>query len=290
MSTNTPIWKLKSWINFDYLDWDYLSLNPRAIKLLEKNSDKINWGYLSYNEGAIELLKKNPDKINWNNLNFNNNAYEILSDYYHKINWTIISTNPRIMDFYNKFKSEYELILNNPLDISWIHLTANENAFKEIIKDKLSTIEYNRSLCTNPNEEVIEILNKKNLSKTEYHFLNFNKNPKAVKLLETNCPEKINWYVLSSNEGAIETLKRNLDKINWCQLSRNTLAMEILEKNKNMINWHNLSANPSIFELDYEAMKINNEDFYEDLIKEVMKPSRVFKERDYDYLEELFGD
>jgi hypothetical protein len=29
---------------------------------------------------------------------------------------------------------------------------------------------------------------------------------------------------------------------------------------------------------------------YEDLIKEVMKPSRVFKERDYDYLEVLFGD
>jgi len=36
-------------------------------------------------------------------------------------------------------------------------------------------------------------------------------------------------------------------------------------------------------------MKINNQDFYEDLIKEVLKPSRVFKERDYDYLEELFG-
>jgi len=37
-------------------------------------------------------------------------------------------------------------------------------------------------------------------------------------------------------------------------------------------------------------MKRNNEEFYEDLIKEVMKPSRVFKNPDYDYLEELFGD
>ena len=29
---------------------------------------------------------------------------------------------------------------------------------------------------------------------------------------------------------------------------------------------------------------------YEDLIKDVMKPSRVFKDPNYDYLEELFGD
>jgi len=29
--------------------------------------------------------------------------------------------------------------------------------------------------------------------------------------------------------------------------------------------------------------------FEEELMKEIMKPSRVFKERDYDYLEVLFG-
>jgi hypothetical protein len=37
-------------------------------------------------------------------------------------------------------------------------------------------------------------------------------------------------------------------------------------------------------------MRENNQKMYEDLIKEVMKPSRVFKDTDYDYLEELFGD
>jgi len=42
--------------------------------------------------------------------------------------------------------------------------------------------------------------------------------------------------------------------------------------------------------LDYDAMKRNNEGIYEELIKEVMKPSRVFKNPDYDYIEELFGD
>jgi len=64
----------------------------------------------------------------------------------------------------------------------------------------------------------------------------------------------------------------------------------ILEKNKDKIDWYNLSLNPSIFELDYETMKLNNQDMYEELIKEVMKPSRVFKYPDYDYIEELFGD
>ena len=37
-------------------------------------------------------------------------------------------------------------------------------------------------------------------------------------------------------------------------------------------------------------MKIANEEMYEELIKEVMKPSRVFKNSEYDYIEELFGD
>ena len=62
------------------------------------------------------------------------------------------------------------------------------------------------------------------------------------------------------------------------------------EKNKHKIDWMNLSRNPGIFELDYEAMKKINQEMYEDLIKEVMKPSRVFKERNYDYLEVLFGE
>ena len=37
-------------------------------------------------------------------------------------------------------------------------------------------------------------------------------------------------------------------------------------------------------------MSENNIEIYEEIIKEVMKPSRVFKNPDYDYLEELFGD
>jgi len=85
-------------------------------------------------------------------------------------------------------------------------------------------------------------------------------------------------------------LERNPENISWVNLSRNKNAMKLLEKNQDKIDWYNLSRNPSIYELDYEQMKDNNQEMYEELIKEVMKPSRVFKNPDYDYLEELFGD
>jgi hypothetical protein len=81
-----------------------------------------------------------------------------------------------------------------------------------------------------------------------------------------------------------------MDKIYWSYLSINPNAIELLEKNMDKINWCNISINPSIFQLDYDAMRKNNEKIYEELIKEVMKPSRVFKNPDYDYIEELFGD
>ena len=81
-----------------------------------------------------------------------------------------------------------------------------------------------------------------------------------------------------------------MSKINWQALSSNENAIELLKQNQNKICYRNLSSNPAIFELDYEAMKKNNQDMYEELIKEVMKPSRVFKNPDYDYIEELFGD
>jgi hypothetical protein len=51
-----------------------------------------------------------------------------------------------------------------------------------------------------------------------------------------------------------------------------------------------MSDDTTIFELDYDSMRENNREMYEDLIKEVMKPSRVFKDPEYDYIEELFGD
>ena len=128
---------------------------------------------------------------------------------------------------------------------------------------------------------------EKNLDKISWRALTCNRN--AIHIIEKNL-YKFDWWPLSQNPGAIHIIEKNLDKINWQSLSLNEAATHILEKNQDKIHWYYLSSNPSIFELDYEKMKENNQEMYEDLIKEVMKPSRVFKNPEYDYLEELFGD
>ena len=40
------------------INWEYLSLNPNAIELLEKNLDKVDWEHLSLNPNAIHLFAK----------------------------------------------------------------------------------------------------------------------------------------------------------------------------------------------------------------------------------------
>ena len=60
--------KLRDWIDVDEIDWYFLSHNPNAISLLERNLDKIEWDCLSLNPNAIHLLEKNFDKIDWGEL------------------------------------------------------------------------------------------------------------------------------------------------------------------------------------------------------------------------------
>ena len=40
------IYKLCDWISMDKLNWTFLSGNPNAIDILEKNPDKIDWNFL----------------------------------------------------------------------------------------------------------------------------------------------------------------------------------------------------------------------------------------------------
>ena len=48
------MYKLKSWIDIDKIDWNGLSRNPNAIHLLEANQDKIDWVDLSRNPNIFE--------------------------------------------------------------------------------------------------------------------------------------------------------------------------------------------------------------------------------------------
>ena len=58
------MYKLHDWIDINKLDWDGLSRNPNAIRLLKKNQNKINWNVLIHNENATEILENNKKKKN----------------------------------------------------------------------------------------------------------------------------------------------------------------------------------------------------------------------------------
>ena len=49
------VYKLRSWIPKDKINWKWLSSNPAAIHLLEQNQNKIYWLFLSHNPSAIHL-------------------------------------------------------------------------------------------------------------------------------------------------------------------------------------------------------------------------------------------
>jgi len=68
----------------------------------------------------------------------------------------------------------------------------------------------------------------------------------------------------------------------------NPSAIELLSKNQDKVDWYQLYSNPAIFELDYDVMRKENEGLYEELIKEVMNPRRIFKYPDCDLIEMLF--
>jgi hypothetical protein len=57
------------------VNWSYLSSNPNAIHLLEKNLDKVDWKELSENPNAIHILEKNLDKVDWLWLSCNPNIF-----------------------------------------------------------------------------------------------------------------------------------------------------------------------------------------------------------------------
>lgn len=149
-------------------------------------------------------------------------------------------------------------------------------------------------------------------------------NKNAIKLIKDNL-DKIDWSQLSLNENAIELLEENLDKIDWNYLNMNKKGIEIIKLNVDKMNIINLLLNeneesmliikehidriynhiyikdylcyllyknPLIFVYDYINMRIKNDEFDENIIKEVMKPSRIFKMMEIygeDYLEIVYG-
>ena len=105
-------------------------------------------------------------------------------------------------------------------------------------------------------------------------------NPSTIHLLEQNI-DKINWAMFSKNLNGIHLLEQNVDKIYWSELSRNPNAIHLLEKNLDKISWRWLSTNPNaihlIAPLNHEQMRIQNKEFFQELVQFVCHPTWQIK-------------
>ena len=64
-------------------------------------------------------------------------------------------------------------------------------------------------------------------------------------------------------------------ELDWSDLSLHPKAIHLLEENPDKIDWYCLSKNPSIFEIDYDAIKNRVEPFKEELIQKCFHPKRL---------------
>jgi hypothetical protein len=89
------------------------------------------------------------------------------------------------------------------------------------------------------------------------------------------------WPGLSLNPNAIHLLRQNVDKIDWGILSSNPNAIHLLEQNIDKINWYVLSYNPNAIHLlaplNHEQMRIDNKEFFQELVQFVCHPNWQMK-------------
>ena len=266
-----PVYKFKDWVDPDKIGWHFVSSNPRAIRILEKNPDRIVWQYyLSRNENAIHLLEKNVDKIDWHALIQNKGANFLLEKYMHDLqkranycgslseSWNIVdlvekhplyfgslclewNTNPRVIPLLEQrkargFRIDWISLARNPVGIELLERYEHEWAHSSEIW---------RTLCMN--ENALHIL-ERNPDKIPWRYLSCYKH--AIPLLEKNL-DKVHWDNLSQNPGAMHLLERNPHRIDWPFLNcnRSSEAVALLAKNPDKINWTSLSTVPQAVDL-----------------------------------------
>jgi len=293
---DTPyVYKLVDWIDILKIDyWDFLSMNPRAIKFLEKNFKKINWRYLSTNKNAIELLYKNKKHIN-SCIYENENAEYLIKKI--KIDWNFASKSPFIesiilSDKNWKQKVNWECLSQNSyakkfleenLDlVSWDLLSSNMSMINEI-KSNLNKADW---FYLSMNENAMDIL-EQNPDKIDIYGLCHNRNPRAIKIISENI-DKLDiyhcWNILSSNPSALPILINHTDKINWYFFSQmdinDNLFVDVIKNNMHKININDLLGSPLIFEIDYQVIRDRCNIYKEELIKIVCHPSNYHKFED----------
>lgn len=112
--------------NSNLLYWPNISANPGLINIIQEElkypNNKINWQYLSLNPNALSILEKNKDKIDYDRLTQNTNpkAVAMVIKLYEKTNnprlISMLSNNPSAIYFLEKYQTKvnYERLAENP--------------------------------------------------------------------------------------------------------------------------------------------------------------------------------
>lgn len=253
---------------------------------------------LNFNENATNYVIFN-DAICMLYFIYNKNAFHYCKSYILNLPQTdknyqtylcrfVMVEHPDIVDFINMVgynENMFGYMCKNPYcikfieenkhnySINMIHLAQNKGAIHLIRKyiDQFTPPcwEY---LCKNESPDAIQIL-KENPDKIRWYILSTN--PSAIKILEEN-KELIDYMYLSINPAAIHLIEKNMDKIHWQHLSQNPKAIHILEKYQDKIDWYSLSQNPAIFDYDFKHLsEIRTNILREELIKKTMHPSKI---------------
>lgn len=201
----------------EIIDWYYLSENPAAIEILEKNQKKIVWKNLSKNPKAEKLLRKNIKNADSENVSATPELRKLLDDYPNLISFETICSNSAAIDIINK---------------NW-----------DLVSDR----------CGYSKNPALADFLKKNKMEICYTCIYKNPNPDIfLKYLNgiTFFPDEI-----SANPTAVGFLKTHTHAINWKYLSRNPAAGELLKQNPENLDYRLLSSNPAIIENDPEKHK-----------------------------------
>lgn len=128
-------------LKMKYVDWEWLSANPSAVHILERNLDKVDWKLLSGNPNAIHLIESNLNKVDWRELSKNPSAIHLLEDNLHRVDWRYLSMNPNAI----------HLLEKNVDRINWHNLSQNVNGLELIKANKHEKDIYWPFVRRNPN-------------------------------------------------------------------------------------------------------------------------------------------
>jgi hypothetical protein len=294
--------------NRNKIDWCCLSRNENdevvSFLLRPENRKNINWISLSRNENdkAVDFITKpeNINNIHWYNFNENNNPkvidFLIKPEYRHHIIIDKFFPKKEAAPFilknihlFNDNNNNHNDINHNDINHYYKYLYLNPNPILlNLFKENFEEIDW-YYMCQNPllMDIIKDMDEEKYMDKIDWSSISFNTDKRAIDFL-FNYPSKIHWHLLCGNRSphVIPYLLKNIDKIEYSiYLFKNPYAIPLFEDgnengnniNRKYIHWSLITQNPSIFTLDYKKMSENFRDMEEEILKEVLKPKKVFR-------------